>query len=169
MENKLTHIADKLPPNFLRVVGEMIVRWSRLQWQLSNLVAVGFNIPKDTSRAFTVRMSTGNICNLVLILTENDRWIKDDTLREEIKCLSKEIMNKVENRNNFAHGAFFFDLDTPNEFYRMVTNSKKNTITPSYEKIDVSQLKQLALEARSLVQRTADLTVKLKASIKKSK
>lgn len=76
-------------------------------------------------------------------------------------------MNKVEHRNIFAHGAFIFDLDAPNDFYRILSNKKKDVFPISTEDITLDQLNQLIDEVRTLVTQTADLTVTLKASTKK--
>ncbi len=167
MTDKLNYIADTLPKEYLEAIGDLVVRWGRLQWQLANLIAIGFDIPKETGRAFTNSMGIKSLCDVLLALVHTDRWIKDHKMRNNITALSKDIIDKTAHRNNFAHGAFIFDLDSPDDFHRILSNKKKDVFPLSTEKITLDQLKQLTEEVRTLVTQTADLTVALKASTKK--
>ena len=162
------YVTDTLPSEFLEAIGEIIVRWGRLQWQLSNLLIVGFDIPKDTGRALTIGMEIGVLCGTVRTLTFNDTWINDKELRGHIQCLADDIRAKSCDRNNYAHGVFGFDIDEPNSFARYLFSAKEHRISPSSEKVTLEQLKKHASEAKGLVDRTVDLTVKLKASIVRS-
>lgn len=73
MTDKLKYIADTLPKGYLEAIGDLVVRWGRLQWQLANLIAIGFDIPKETGRAFTNSMSVKSLCDVLLALVHTDR------------------------------------------------------------------------------------------------
>ena len=150
MTDKFNYIADTLPKEYLDVIGDIVVRWGRSQWQLAKLIAIGFDIPKETGRAFTNSMSVKSLCDVLLALVHTDRWFKDDNMRTSISALSKDVMSTVEHRNIFAHGAFIFDLDAPNDFQRILSKKKKDVFPISTENITLDQLNQLIEEVRSL-------------------
>lgn len=158
------YVADTLPPNLLAGIGDIIVRWGRLQWQLANLVVVAFDIPKNTGLALTSGMDVGALCNAIRTLTWNNQWIDDDVLRKEISCLAGDVVNKAQVRNRYAHGVFGFDMDEPNSFSRYNFKAAKDNIFPSPEPLALEHLKTHAFEAQELVDRTVDLTVRLKGA-----
>ena len=157
-------VADTLPQNLLAALGDIVVRWGRLEWQFSNLLAMAFELPKDTDRALLIGAELNVLCATARTLALTDRWIKDERLRSELSALAEEIRKKSKNRNNHAHGVFGFDMEEPNSFARYQFKEPPHRISPSSEKLRLPQLQKLASEAQGLVDRTVDLTVRLKAS-----
>jgi hypothetical protein len=163
------YVADTLPPDLLAAIGEIVVRWGRVEWQFSNLLALAFDLPKDTGRALLIGAEINVLCATARTLTLTNRWIKDDGLRTEVAGLSEDIRKKSKSRNNHAHGVFGFDIEEPNSFARYLFKEPHHRIAPGAEKLHLPELQKLATEAKGLVDRTVDLTVRLKASRRKVK
>lgn len=157
------YVADALPSELLVVLGEIIFRWGRLQWQLANMLVVGFEVPKDTGLVLTSTMDIGFLCDTLRALTYNECWVSDEPLREEIRRLAGDVKNKASVRNNYAHGVFGYDLDEPDSFARYIFRAKeKGEVVPAYEPVTLEKLRLDASEAQVFVRRTIDLTIKLK-------
>jgi len=107
-------------------------------------------------------------CGMLKALTFNERWIKDDKLRTEIRDLADEIREKSDNRQDYAHGVLGFDLDGPNAFARYLFKKATHRIPPSSESITSESLKAAAEVVRALMDRAVDLTVRLIVSNRKS-
>jgi hypothetical protein len=160
-------IADKLPPTVLKKIGEIIYRWSCLQHQFTHMIAYGFCIPIDVSRALTIGMELNVLCGVFRTMTLNDKWIKDAKLRKEIYKLSEDARKCSTERNNYAHSIFVFDLDEPNSFERYLVKKPEHRISPSSEKLDIKKLTKICKDTQELVNRARDLTAQLRASLQK--
>ena len=150
--------ADTLPPEYLTVIGEIVVRWGRLQYQLSTLVAVCFDTSVATGRAFTQRMEVSVLCGLLKTVTANSHWLQDAALRSEICLLGKEVNESRDNRNNFAHALFAFELENPNVFSRYIFKEPEHKFSPVAHEVKIDELQSIATQAQGFVARTADLT-----------
>ncbi|HEX9192716.1 MAG TPA: hypothetical protein VF871_03030 [Burkholderiales bacterium] len=157
---------DTLPPELLAGIEEILYRWSRLEFQLGNLIVEGFSVPKDTGRALIAGTELNAKCGMLKALTFNERWIKDDELRKEIRNLADEIREKSGDRQDYAHGVFGFDLDGPNAFARYLFKTAAHS--PPSESITPEGLKAVAEEVGAFVARAVDLTVRLIVSKRKS-
>lgn len=154
-----------MPQELLAGIGEIVVRWSYIDFQLGVLLREGFNISRKTANALIVGMEIKVLCGVIRTLTLSDEWIKDKALREDIAALGRAVEKKKINRHNYAHGVFSFAMG-PNDqlvFARYLLNDKGHRINPRSEKITWESLKELAEEARDLGIRAQDLTVKLKS------
>lgn len=161
-------VADSLPQAIAAGIGLLIYRWGRLEYQLSNLIEVACDLQKDTGRVLTIGMDIKVKCSVLRTLTRTDRWVKDEDIRDEIKRLAREIVDKVSDRHDYAHGVLGFTMDEPNTFARYLFNAPEHRIDPSMEPVTPESLKELSDEALGLVDRAIDLTVRLIASKSKS-
>jgi hypothetical protein len=157
------YAADKLPKDLLAAVGEVIVRWGRLEYQVHRLLCVGFEVPNEAGRALTIGMSISSACATLRTLAAVDHWITDKKIRARIKDLQRDIQGEAERRHELAHGVFGFDLDTPNDFARYTFRLPAHKVVPDSIPVDLNDLHELAETARALVERTIDLTVSVKA------
>lgn len=107
------------------------------------------------------------LCRVFHTMTLTDRWIKDDKLRKEINKLADDTRKCSTKRNTYAHGIFVWDIDAPNSFERYLVNKPEHRISPSSEKLDLKQLRQICKEIQELVTRARDLTAQLRASLQK--
>lgn len=160
---------DEFPQEILAGIGEIVARWGYLQWQLAAIIREITNLPKDSGRVLTIGPELGVLCNIIKTLTHSDHWIKDDAIRADLKKLAKDVREKAEHRNDYAHGIFGLG-DKPNTFVRILVTSSAHRIKPDEEVITPDSLKKLADEAHQLWVRAQDITIRWKkqpASLRK--
>src|SRR6267378_3293932 len=141
------YVASTLPDDLLAAIGSVIYKWGRIEYQLSNLIAIGFDLPKETGRALTIGMEVNVMCGVIRTLTFNDHWIKDDALCSEIKILAADVQDKSGDRHDYAHGVMGYNLDEPNTFARYLFKAAAHRIAPSSEKITAEGVRKIAGEA----------------------
>jgi hypothetical protein len=158
-----TSRVDKLSDDILRGIGDIITRWGYLQFQLGVIIRVALRLKKATGRVLTIGMEVGVLCGVLRTISKTDRWIKDKTIRAQIKTLANDVQNAVENRNNYAHGVFgAYTDESPQRFARLLVRQAEHRVNPEWEVITPDSLKEIALEARGLWARAQELTDKLK-------
>lgn len=162
------YLADTLDAEGLQAVGDIIVRWSRLEWQLGNLLVVILGIPKDAGRVLTIGMEIGAIIGCLKTVTHNNHWIKSQTLRIEIRQLAKDVRSETEKRHAYAHAVFGIDLAGTNGYARYLFKEPPHRILPESEPLDLVEMRAIAQGAQAFIHRATDLTVRLKASREKS-
>jgi hypothetical protein len=155
------YLADDLPPEMLQEIGKIIFLWGRIEYQLRRIITIGFDLSNETAGALIYGMTLQVICGAIRTLTENDHWIKDEWLLENIKKLAIDIQSKSAERNNYAHSLIGFHMENPNEFFRYLQKSPANRINPSAEKITINDLMEISKEARNFLDRAVDLTFRL--------
>ena len=157
-------IAGLLDDAHLRAIGDVIVRWSRLEWQLANLVVVILGIPKDAGRVLTGGMEINVILAALRTVTHDTHWIKDAALVKKIRKLASDVRDDTENRHNYAHGIFAYDFDAlagdgTMTFFRYLMKSAPHRISPDTVPVDVTEIQAVADAARDYAERAMDLTV----------
>lgn len=157
--------ADRMPQEIFAGIGEIIVRWSYIEFQLGVLIREGFNISRATGRALTTGMDIKVLCGVIRTLIAADEWIKDETLRAELAVLVRDVEDKKIDRHDYAHGVFGFtrEANGPLVFGRYLLKEKRHRIKPDVVQVTPESLKIIAEEARDLGIRAQDLTVKLKS------
>src|SRR5687768_8815410 len=83
--------ADEMPQELLAAIGEIIVRWGYLHFQLHVTVREVLSLRKDTGRVVLIGPELSVLCNMLRTLTASDHWIKDKGIREEIEQLGKDV------------------------------------------------------------------------------
>ena len=161
-------MTDTLPPELLAGIEEILYQWSRLEFQLGNLIVEGFSVPKDTGRNLPAGMKLNAKCGMLKALTFNERWIKDDKLRKQIRDLADEIREESDNRQDYSPGILAFYLHGPTAFAKYLFEKAVHRISPSSESVTPESLKAVAEEVRALVDRAVDLTVRVILSKRKS-
>lgn len=146
----LQFLADTLPPALLKEIGELIVRWSNVEFYLVNIITRGFDIPLATGRALAFGMPISAKTKSLRILANTNHWIHDKELRQRINDYSNSIDKNIKNRNNFAHGIFGFDLNGPDVFYRYLLKENPHKAPVQAEEINVDGLKKLVRDVQNL-------------------
>jgi hypothetical protein len=161
-------LADTLPPELLKEIGELIVRWSNVEFYLVNIITKGFGIPIATGRALAFGMPISAKTKVLRHLANTDHWIHDEELRLKIKKYSQKIDKDIRNRNNFAHGIFGFDLEGPDVFYRFLLKEQPHSAPVRGEEINVGGLKNLVRDVQNLGLHGLNLMDQLERMEKKS-
>ncbi len=149
-EKTFKYIATDLPSDISRIVGDIIYKSSRIQFGLTILIAHGFDIPEDTSRALTIGMEMHVLTSILRTLAFNDRWIKDETIRKQIIDLADDIKKLAEWRNTFAHGIFVLDAMNPESLEKYLVKNSSQRITPELKKVELEQLTEVASKANDI-------------------
>lgn len=161
-------LATKLPRPILADIGDVIVRWGTIEYQLHRLLCACYSLSNETGRALTVGMDIGVSCGLLRTAAKSSHWISDKSVREELKALAETVGKEKDRRHDLAHGFFGFDMDSPNSFARYRIRSADERVTPVAEPVDRKQLKQWSDTAREIGDSILDLTVRVKALQKRS-
>ncbi len=160
-------VPHKLPDEISSYIGQIIYRWSKIQLGLTQLITFGFDIPIDTGRALTIGMEMNVLCGVLRTLSLG-RWIKNESLRKEIQKLAKDIKNKSEARNSFAHCVFVTDVRNPKSLEKYLTHKSEHRIIPLLEKVEITKMKQLVDDADALLARLDFIIFELQPFSKKS-
>jgi len=145
----MLHAVDLMPQDILAEIGKIIAWWGYIQFQLGVIIREIAEIPKDTGRVLTIGPDIIPLCKMLSTFTENDRWVKEKSLRESIRKFANEVQNKADHRNDYAHGIFGYD-DKKRCFVRHLMKTRSNRIQPQIEAIKVEDLKKYSGEARVL-------------------
>jgi hypothetical protein len=93
----------------------------------------------DTGRVLTQGPDVSVLCNIIRTLTRSDHWIKDKAIRNDLEKLYKDVRDKAEMGNNYAHGIFGYD-EKKNTFIRHLFRSPAHRVTPGTEEMNVDSL-----------------------------
>jgi hypothetical protein len=156
-----------LSDKYLEAIGSVVTNWSRLEWQMCNLLVVGLDIPKDAGRVLTVGMEIGVICGCLRTMTHSNHWVKDETLRKGIKKLTRDVLDTAKSRGEYAHSIFTNQLDREGPS-RLLFKEAAHRIQPSKVAVPVDDISAFSDELWDLQSKATDLTVRLVASRRKS-
>ena len=154
---------DEYPQEMLAAIGLIIGKYSYLQHQLGVIIREIAKMPGDTGRAILVGAEIGVACRMLSTLTDSDRWVKDDNLRNDIRKLADEADKATrKERNKFAHGVFGVNAETRRPVLYLIS-STANRREPSEEPITMSELTRSIQKVQGLWDRAQDATQRLKA------
>jgi hypothetical protein len=167
-------VAGSLPPAQLRAIGDIMVRWSLLEFQLGNLAVCCLDIPKDAGRVLTIGMDIAVVLGVLKTAIHDATWVKDKDLRNDILAIVRDVMDSKQKRHAYAHGVYGFDLLVedidvrPLEFFRYLIYTAPDRIEPSIVALDLREMKEIAGMATEFSRRVTDATIAVLASRKKS-
>ncbi len=159
----MKYSVDDLTPDILAGIGKIIAWWGYLQLQLGVIIREVTNVRKETGYVLTIGPDLNVLCTMIKTLTHSDHWIKDAGLRNDLAKFGKDVRDKSDHRNDYAHGVFGYQGDNPRIFVRHLFKSPPHRITPGTEPITPASLGKISDEARDLWLRAQDITHRLKA------
>jgi hypothetical protein len=157
--------AENIPAKIKTGIGELIMQWSYVAFQVGVIIRVGLGIERDAGFALLSGADLQPLCRTLRTLARSTRWISDKSLRREIMQLADDIQKKKDRRHEFAHGVFGLDESNGKaifvryRFGDLAQQRKK----PASEIVTAELLQDLADEAYDLGRRAQNLTVQLKA------
>ena len=95
--------ASDLPQDILSGIGAVVVQWSYLAFQITVILRLAHKLTKESQRALLVGAEVSVLCAHLRTVAATDHWIKDKTMRADIKKLADDIRNESNTRNEYAH------------------------------------------------------------------
>jgi hypothetical protein len=157
---RLPEIPIDPPPEYFAAVGEVAVRWSRLEYQLGVLVRAGFKLGKDEQRTLIVGMDMTVLTAVLRAVAQG--WISDKKVARDIKEFAAELADVRGKRGDYVHGLYGYWQGKPDKWFmfklklRQRGNINADPISPA----DISAF---AAKLRGLQMRAQELTRALKA------
>jgi hypothetical protein len=160
--------AENVPVEIKTGIGELIVQWSYVAFQLGVVVRVGFGLRPDVGFALLSTVDLQPLCGALRTLASGP-WVPDGPLKAEIEKLATDVQKKKDRRNDFAHGVYGMveAKDGSPLFVRFRFRDGIKGKLP-YEPVTLVLLRELADEAYDFGRRAQDLTVALKVFRKKA-
>ena len=157
---RLPEIPIDPPPGYFAAVGEVAVRWSRLEYQLGVLVRVGFNLGKDEQRTLIVGMDMTVLTAILRAVAQG--WIANRKIARDIEKFADELAELRGKRGDYVHGLYGYWLGKPDKWFmfRLKTRQRGNINADPVSPTDILAFGQ---KLRGLQLRAQQLTRELKA------
>lgn len=156
---------DQVPDAIRTKIGELVNRWSYIEYQLKVIIRVSLGLTRATQNLLLHGRDLRNLCELMRQIAQaGDLWVPDVSLREEMEKLSKAISDGSANRNDYAHGVFAIPRkgDHAGAFSRLLYQKLEHKLKPGWQPTSVTDLEPLIKKAQRLGVRAQNVTVRLK-------
>lgn len=150
------------PTEYFAVVGEVAVRWARLEYQLGVLTRVGFRLGKDEQRSLIIGMNMTVLAGVLRAVAQG--WLKDKKLSQKLKEFADEIAELRNKRGDYAHGHWSGE---PQKWFMFNMKSPKQRGQVATEPTSPKEIAAFAIKLRKLQLRAQELTAELKATYAK--
>ena len=158
---RLPEIPIDPPKEYFSAVGEVAIRWSRLEYQMSVLARVGFKLGKDEQRSLIIGMDMKTLTGVLCAVAQG--WVKDKALARDLTKLSGDIRDLRDRRGELVHGLYGYWLGSPKTWKLFKLKSPKQRGNIASEDISPEAIAKFGSELRSIQIRAQDLTTRLKA------
>jgi hypothetical protein len=154
---------DKILPEILAEIGRIIAWWGYLQFQIGVIIRESTRLSKDVGFLVTIGPNLVDLCKAAKKITVSSHWVKDESIRSDLRILLGDIQRAAETRNAYAHGVFGFQKGTQDVFVRYFLDAKPECVSLSEEVLTIESLRKVSDQARGLWSRAQDITHRLKA------
>ena len=161
-KKRLPNIPIDLPEQYFHAVGEVAIRWSRLEYQLGVLARVGFKLGKDEQRTLITGMDVTVLSSVLRAMAQG--WISQKTLARDIEKFADDVAGLRNKRGEFVHGLYGHWLGEPKRWFMFKLKSPKQRGNINAESISPSDIAAFATKLRILQIRAQELTTELKAA-----
>jgi hypothetical protein len=158
---RLPEIPIDPPKDYFSAVGEVAIRWSRLEYQMSVLARVGFKLGKDEQRSLIIGMDMTTLTGVLRAVAQG--WVKDRTLAQALAALADDTARLRNRRGDLVHGLYGHWLGSTKPWQLFKLKSPKQRGNMASEEISPEAIRRFAAELRTLQVRAQDLTTRLKA------
>lgn len=157
---RLPEIPIDPPAEYFMAVGEVAVRWSRLEYQLGVLVRVGFKLGKDEQRTLIAGMDMSVLTAVLRAVAQG--WISDKKVAKQIEEFTDELADLRGKRGEYVHGLYGYWLGKPDKWFMFKLKSRQRG-NINADPISPADITKFAQELRRLQLRAQELTRALKA------
>jgi hypothetical protein len=158
---RLPEIPIDPPKEYFSAVGEVAIRWSRLEYQMSVLARVGFKLGKDEQRSLIIGMDMTTLTGVLRAVAKG--WVQDRVLARDLTALADDIAELRNRRGDLVHGLYGYWLGKPKPWQLFKLKSPKQRGNIASEEISPEIISNFGAELRALQVRAQDLTKRLKA------
>jgi hypothetical protein len=147
-----------LPARYYSAIGEFLFRYSQLEYQLHEIIWFAMSLGYKRGRVLTIGTDNRVLRGIVSTITFDARWIKDQSLRQEMNYIAGVAKKHSVFRNRLVHGAWC-DGGAPRLHYM---KEKEYRFIPRYDpKIDDRTIADYAGSLRAANLRAQKLIHKL--------
>jgi len=159
LKNRRLQSIDIDPPgDFCDCLGEIVLRWTRLEFQLGVIIRVITKNSKAKQRELLYNKRTTELCQILHVVSG---IVGDAPLVGELSTFMDAVDKLNDRRNGYVHslyGHWSGDRDAPVRFRMKKTTGAE----PLHDKASVAELMSFAAEVRALQVTAQDLTTRLK-------
>lgn len=160
-KKRLPEIPIDPPTEYFAAVGEVAVRWSRLEYQLGVLARVGFKLGKDEQRTLILGMDMTVLTSVLRAVAQG--WISDKKIARDIKKFVDDLADLRGRRGEFVHELYGYLVEKPEQWLMFKLKSPKQRGNINTDPISPTTILAFAAKLRSLQLRAQELTKALKA------
>jgi hypothetical protein len=160
-KKRLPEIPIDPPREYFAAVGEVAVRWSRLEYQLGVLARVGFKLGKDEQRTLIIGMDMNVLTSVLRAVAQG--WISDKNLAKDLRTFADDIAGLRSKRGDFVHGLYGYWAGKPQQWLMFKLKSPKQRGNINADAISHADIAAFAAKLRELQVRAQELTTALKA------
>lgn len=159
---RLPDIPIDPPKEYYSAVGEVAIRWSRLEYQMSVLARVAFKLGKDEQRSLIIGMDMTTLTGVLRAAAKG--WVQDRALACALSTLADDIAKLRNRRGDLVHGLYGHWLGNPRQWQLFKLKSPKQRGNIATEEISPEVIERFAAKLRELQVRAQDLTGRLKSA-----
>lgn len=146
-------------------IGELITRWSFIEFQLKVVVREGFAIDWARTLTLTHAKDVRALCQLVSNLIATDHWIASEPVRTELAGVVATIGRNTNGRNDYAaHAVYGIPSKGPHtgRMCRYLHKELRHKIEPQFVPVTLKDLEKKCKAAKNLGALVQNATVHLK-------
>ena len=147
------------PEEYRESIGEMVMRLSRLDYQLGVIARVASNLSKADQRRLFFKLRGDRLCDALELLAVS---IKSKTLAAEVRELARNSARLNERRNDFVHSVYGDLENAPGVMmrFRLATPKQGQDIVAA--PASAAEMQQFIEEISDAQNRAEELTRKVK-------
>lgn len=160
-KKRLPEIPLDTPRDYFAAIGEVAVRWSRLEYQAGVLARVGFKLGKDEQRSLIFGMDMKVLRSVLRAVAQG--WISDRELARDIRGFADKAASLRGKRGDFVHGLYGYWSGKPERWFRFKLKPPEQRGNFNAQPISPTDIAAFAKQLRELQLRAQELTTRLKA------
>lgn len=154
-KRRLPHANTDPPKEYCAPMGDVVLRWSRLEYQLGVINRVISKLGKVDQRRLVINQRTANLCRMLRVLAPG---VPSVQLSAELLQFADDVEKGCGKRDDYVHSIYGHWLDDPGTPMKFRLRSGMPALPVSTQEIEsfVSEVKGLQVRAQ-------ELTTQLKA------
>ena len=147
------------PKQYRAPLGEIVLRWSRLEYQLGVIARVAVKLSKADQRRLFLSLRTEQLYRALVVVSA---VMPLRVLAPEVRQLALDAQKLNTLRDNYVHSIYGSCLGSPNDPKRFRLKNRRGGEEMIPEPVSVQELSGFSDQLNDLLQRAQDLTVKIK-------
>lgn len=110
-KRRLPHSEIDPPKEYSAPVGEIVLRWTRLEYQLGVIIRVIAKLGKADQRQLILNQRAQSLCRILRVLVPG--IVSPDKIATELTEFAMEVEKKCDRRDTYVHSIYGHWLDEP--------------------------------------------------------